>query len=123
MLPFHNLLNFWTQATSVPVSHMVKIHPSLVNSRTLLVDFLPSCLAVCTHTNLLPSTVTTVDTYLPSGVVCSKVLPILNFNSIDFNIVDVLIVHTPASSVTAIGGFDTVAAFRRKKLTPKPLRN
>merc|ERR1719153_2040093 len=95
---------------------MVKVHPSAVNSRVDLVDFCPSFFAVWTQMNLLPSTVTIESTSLPSGVVSSNFSPTLNFSSMAFNIVDVLMVHSPPSSVTSITGVDAVAAFLRGKL-------
>merc|ERR1712165_19529 len=103
---------------------MVKTHPSSLNSRVDFVDFWPSFFAVWTHTNLFPSsTVTIAETSLPSGVVSSKASPTLNLSSVDFKIVEVLIVHSPPVSVTSIVGVDAVAAFRSKKFTPSSVRN
>merc|ERR1711894_46953 len=120
----HTLLNFCTEMTFEPSTSMVTVHPSSVNSRIVFVDFSPSFLAVCSEMDLFPSTVTKAETCLPSGVVSSKASPTLNFNSMVFNVVEVLINQDPPpASVTSIIGVDTVAAFLNRKLTPRALRN
>merc|ERR1719318_642423 len=62
------------------------------------------------------SNVTTADTWRPSAVVSSNSSPSLNFNSMDFKVVEVLIVQTPPSSEISTVGVDTVAAYLLRML-------
>merc|ERR1719481_449636 len=117
-LVLYTLLNFWTHTRSQPSTVMVYTSSSdPFISLTDLVLFSPSFLAFCTLTIFPSSRVQMAVTSLPSGVVSSNGSPSLNFNSIVFRVVDVLIFQTPPSSKISQTGVEAVAAFLRRKLT------
>merc|ERR1719318_1915016 len=68
------------------------------------------------------SNVTTADTWRPSAVVSSNSSPSLNFNSMDFKVVEVLMVQAPPSSDISTVGVDTVAAFLSNMFTSRAFR-
>merc|ERR1719481_82720 len=123
LIPY-TLLNFWTHTRSQPSTVMVyTISSEPFISLTDLVLFCPSFFAFCTLTIFPSSNVTVAVTSRPSGVVSSNGSPSLNFSSIVLSVVDVLMVHTPPSSVTSMTGVDTVAAFLNRKLTSNSFRS
>merc|ERR1719481_2037536 len=118
LIPY-TLLNFWTHTRSQPSTVMVyTISSDPFISLTDLVLFCPSFFALCTVTIFPSSNITVAVTSRPSGVVSSNGSPSLNFSSIVLSEVDVLMLHTPPSSVTSMTGVDTVAAFLNRKPTP-----
>ena len=85
---------------SVSRTFMVCLTSFSLNSLMTSVLFWPAFLAFCTEMNLFPSCLTIAVTSRPSAVVSSNSLSRVNFNSMDFRVVEVLMVHTPLSSLT-----------------------